>query len=129
MTVQEILTLAQAGFNAQQIAALNGTSNVQQTVPVNPVPGNNVQQNMYGTSMGMPDNPLMALSNQIQQLNTNFQMAQIQQSSLPAAQSTEDILAEIINPPNVVQQMNGQQYMQMPQGAPMAVPNTGGNKK
>lgn len=131
MTVQEILSLSQAGFNAQQIAALNAQA--QQIAALN-----TQAQNVYGNVAynqqaqpgywNMANNPFTNLSNQLQQLNTNMQMAQIQQSAMPQQQTTDDILAEIINPPKVMQMVNTQQYAQMPTGAPMAVPNSGGNK-
>lgn len=86
MTQQDILTLAKAGFTAQQIAALNAVqpeapeAPAQETAPVN-----------IDEIMGA----INGLSQQIQANN-------LQHAQQPATQQTPDsILASIINPPEL----------------------------
>lgn len=83
MKINDIMTLAKAGFTAQQIAALNATNAVQpqttQTSLVNPFSGN-------------------AVSAQTSQNSDALALANLLMASQPAAQTTDDILASIINP-------------------------------
>lgn len=90
----DILVLARAGFTAQQIGALNSIQTpVQPTVqtaqtPIQPVqttpqPVTNANQN----------------GDTLTQILNAIQSNAINQTSQPARQTTDDILAEIINPP------------------------------
>lgn len=89
MTNQDILTLAKAGFTAQQIAALNAVKSAEATITTVAAP-----QTTNG-SLEQINQQLQALTGQMQ---TNA-LAFMQQ---PAPQDTDSILAEIINPPGVV---------------------------
>ena len=81
MTMNDILTLAKAGFTAQQISALNAV-NAQPTQPTQPTqPAQPEQNDMFAQIMN--------------QLKANA----INQTEQPKVQTTDDILAEIINPP------------------------------
>ena len=84
---EEILTLAKAGFTAQQIAALNmvGTAPAPEPAPA-PV----------ATPQGATaDDILKAISGLSAQVTTGL----IQTTPQPTPATAESILAEIINPP------------------------------
>lgn len=92
MTQQDILTLAKAGFTAQQIAALNAVQPAAPDQPAEPAqeaeaaPVQNIDQIMGAIN---------GLSQQIQASN-------LQHAQQPAAvQTTDSILAAIINPPEL----------------------------
>lgn len=72
----DVLVLAKAGFNAKQISALNAVQPVQPTQPVQPV-----------------QNDVLS------QILTQLQVNAVNQTEQPKVQTTDDILAEIINPP------------------------------
>lgn len=89
MTNQDILTLAKAGFTAQQIAALNAVKPAEATITNVSAP-----QTTNG-SLDQINQQLQALTGQMQKNAITF----MQQ---PALQDTGSILAEIINPPSIV---------------------------
>lgn len=97
MTTQEILVLAGAGFNAQQIAALNSLTGINQNS------GQTATSSNQPASFALPTvthNNLDSLSQQIAALTGSIQMGNILGSQqVPQVQSTDDILASIINPP------------------------------
>lgn len=99
-TPTQILTLAEAGFTAQQISALNsiqtpvqnevrqmqtsvqtGTQQIQTPVQPSMPPKMETQEDMLSKILGA------------------IQSNAINQTSQPERQTTDDILAEIINPP------------------------------
>lgn len=83
MTQKDILTLAQAGFTAQQIAALNQVQTVptQTALPVNtPVGGSE------------------SVNAQLQELTKAIQSASILGTQQPKQETTDDILASILMP-------------------------------
>ena len=84
MTQNDILTLAKAGFTAQQIAAMNAVSSAPQSQPLN-----------------QPFTPQPNIGGKLDELMSVIQMGNIAQSQQPQPQSTDDILAEIINPPTL----------------------------
>ena len=75
----EILTLAKAGFTAQQIAGLSLVNN-QSAPPAPPAP---------------PADPVLA---ELQKLTGLMQESNIMNVNQPKVQTPEQILAEIINP-------------------------------
>lgn len=92
-TNNDILTLARAGFTASQISALNSiqtqpTQPVQPAQPVQPV---------------QPVQPTQPVTDQygdtLNQILSAIQTNAINQTTQPKPQTTDDILAEIINPP------------------------------
>ena len=86
MTKEEILTLAGAGFTAKQIAALNAVSREEKKEPVkDPEPAK--------------DPEIEKLIAQVTGLKETIQAGNITNSNQPKAQSADDILASIINPP------------------------------
>ena len=74
---EEILTLAKAGFTAQQIAGLSMVANQPVATPVQPV------------------DPVLA---ELQKLTGLVQGSNIMNVNQPKVQTPEEILAEIINP-------------------------------
>ncbi len=107
---EDILTLAKAGFTAQQIAALSVVGNAPTPVPAPapepapapapepapapaPVPNN---------PTGNPDNISMAdIMAQISGLNKTIQSGALLNTQQPQQPTAEDILAQIINPPSL----------------------------
>ena len=82
-TNDDILTLARAGFTAQQIGALNAVqiTPVPTAQPVQTTPAQTAQDDMLSKILGA------------------IQQNAINQTAQPERQTTDDILAEIINPP------------------------------
>ena len=78
----EILTLAKAGFTAQQIAGLSLVNN-QSAPPAPPAPP------------AHPADPVLA---ELQKLTGLMQESNIMNVNQPKVQTPEQILAEIINP-------------------------------
>ena len=97
-TNNDILTLARAGFTASQISALNSiqTPVVQPVQPVQPMQ-TPVQP------MQTPVQPMQQVTDQygdtLNQILNAIQTNAINQTTQPKVQTTDDILAEIINPP------------------------------
>ena len=87
---EDILTLARAGFNAEQIAALNavGTQKVQEPQP-QPTP----EPQPQGASI---DDVLKS----VEGLTKTFQNGFMLGAQQPKPVTAEDILANIINPPS-----------------------------
>lgn len=83
MTQKDILTLAQAGFTAQQIAALN---QVQPVPPQTTIPAN------------MPMGGSDSVNSQLQELTKAIQSASIIGTQQPKQETTDDILASILMP-------------------------------
>lgn len=92
MTTNDILTLAQAGFTAQQIAALGAVKSPAKTGTFN-------EQLMVNNST-QPSN-IDLMSQQIAQLTQAVQAGNLMASNQPAAETADDVLASIINPPNL----------------------------
>lgn len=88
MTTKDILTLANAGFTAQQIAALGA---VKQT-------GENTSPAMLTIPQG---SNLAEMNKQIEQLTQAVQLGNVLASNQPPAETVDDILTSIINPPNI----------------------------
>lgn len=97
MTTNEILILAQAGFNAQQISALSkiqqNTDNGNMVVgtQANQMPGQMTQTTQQSTQLD-------DIARQINELTSNMQLANMQLMQQPKQETTDDILASIINP-------------------------------
>lgn len=83
----DILTLARAGFNAQQIAALNtiGSAPAPAPAPAAPAQGATIDD----------------VLNSITGLTQTFQNGFMLNAQQPKPATAEDILASIINPPNL----------------------------
>ena len=104
-TNNDILTLARAGFTATQISALNAiqTPVVQ---PVQPVQGMQTPvQPMQPVVQPVqtPVQPMQPATDQygdtLNQILSAIQTNAINQTVQPKVQTTDEILAEIINPP------------------------------
>ena len=90
-TPDEILMLAKAGFNAQQIAGLSMLNNqpAPAPAPVAPAPA------PVAPAPAPVADPVLA---ELQKLTGLVQNSNILQSAQPKVQTPEEILAEIINP-------------------------------
>lgn len=96
MTVDEILTLAKAGFTAEQIAAMNPTSvPAPQPEPPAPAPKDDPEPHSFPTPAQTDLAPVLA---EIKSLREAIQAQAAHGSQFPAQQSVDDILAGIIDP-------------------------------
>ena len=96
MTFEDITALAKAGFTADQIARLSAVQNTTQPTPpaVPPVqtpPAVPPVQTPYNS----PDYILQAINS----VNDTMRQMQINMSNQPKPETTDDIIASIINPP------------------------------
>lgn len=95
-TNNDILTLARAGFTATQISALNA---IQTPVQVQPVQ-TPVQPMQPVQPVQTPVQPVTdQYGDTLNQILSAIQTNAINQTTQPKVQTTDDILAEIINPP------------------------------
>ena len=88
---EEILTLAKAGFTAQQIAGLSMVANQPAPTPAQPVP----TPAQPVPTPAQPADPVLA---ELQKLTGLVQGSNIMNVNQPKVQTPEEILAEIINP-------------------------------
>ena len=88
---EEILTLAKAGFTAQQIAGLSMVANQPAPTPAQPVP----TPAQPVPTPAPPADPVLA---ELQKLTGLVQGSNIMNVNQPKVQTPEEILAEIINP-------------------------------
>lgn len=91
MTVKDLVALANAGFNAQQIAAINAAMNAQTETPA-PTP------QPAPVPAPAPDQSAEILK-QLGIISGQISAANIGNTQQPAQQSADDILAAIIAPP------------------------------
>lgn len=118
MTHDDILTLARAGFNAQQIAALQAVSNtpaapaapeapaapaVPQMPPAPAAPALSQMPPAPAPLQQVPTQSVDQILQAVNGLNANVQAALLQGSQQPpqAVPTADQILAEIINPPQL----------------------------
>ena len=97
---EEILTLAKAGFTAQQIAALNMVGTAPEPTPApapepTPAPVDTAPVAAPAPQGATADDILKAISGLSAQVTTGL----IQTTPQPTPATAESILAEIINPP------------------------------
>ena len=100
----DILILAKAGFNAQQIAALNAIGSQvqpQQQMQQMQQPQQQMQQPQQPQQQGATINDVL---NSLDGLTKTFQNGFLLNSQQPKQVTAEDILAEIINPPTPTQE-------------------------
>lgn len=90
-TNNDILTLARAGFTATQISALNSIQTQVQVQPAVQPMQTQVQPAVQQASDQYGDT--------LNQILSAIQTNAINQTTQPKVQTTDDILAEIINPP------------------------------
>lgn len=97
MNVDDILTLAKAGFTAEQIAAMNPTPTgapVKDPEPPSPAPKEDP-----GPSFPAPaQTDLAPVLAEIKGLREAIQAQAAHGSQLPAQQSVDDILAAVLDP-------------------------------
>ena len=102
---EEILTLAKAGFTAQQIAGLSMVSNQPVPAPAQPVP--TPAQPVPTPAQPVPTpaqpvptpaQPIDPVLAELQKLTGLVQGSNIMNVNQPKVQTPEEILAEIINP-------------------------------
>lgn len=97
-TNNDILTLARAGFTATQISALNSIQTPVQPVQVMQTPVQPMQPVVQPVQT-----PVQPVTDQygdtLNQILNAIQTNAINQTTQPKVQTTDEILAEIINPP------------------------------
>ena len=95
---EEILTLAKAGFTAQQIAGLSMISNQPVPTPAQPVPTPAQPAPTPAQPVPSPAQPVDPVLAELQKLTGLVQGSNIMNVNQPKVQTPEEILAEIINP-------------------------------
>lgn len=111
MTVKDLVALANAGFNAQQIAAINAAMSAQQDTPApqpapqpQPVPAPQPAPQPVPAPQPTPQ-PVPApdqtaeILKQLGIISGQISAANIAGTQQPAQQTADDILAAIIAPP------------------------------
>ena len=98
MTYDDIITLAKAGFTAYQISSLMNVQNRTQAQTavqqVQAQPAAQAQPALQ-TPYNSPDHILQAINS----VNDTMRQMQINMSNQPKRETTDDIIAAIINPP------------------------------
>ena len=95
---EEILTLAKAGFTAQQIAGLSMVANKPAPTPAQPVPTPAQPVPTPAQPVPTPAQPADPVLAELQKLTGLVQGSNIMNVNQPKVQTPEEILAEIINP-------------------------------
>ena len=95
---EEILTLAKAGFTAQQIAGLSMVANQPVPTPAQPVPTPAQPVPTPAQPVPTPAQPVDPVLTELQKLTGLVQGSNIMNVNQPKVQTPEEILAEIINP-------------------------------
>jgi hypothetical protein len=102
---EEILTLAKAGFTAQQIAGLSMVANQPVPTPAQPVPTPAQPVPTPAQPIPTPAQPIPTPAQpvdpvlaELQKLTGLVQGSNIMNVNQPKVQTPEEILAEIINP-------------------------------
>ena len=90
-TQEDILVLARAGFTASQIGALNKVGTAPAPTPAT-IPAQTV-----APAQTIP--PTYSANDTLDKILSAIQTNAINATQQPKAQTTDDILAEIINPP------------------------------
>ena len=97
MTYEDIVALAKAGFTADQIAKLSAVQNTTQpTAPIVPTaPTVPTAPAVPTAPYNSPDYILQAINS----VNDTMRQMQINMINQPKPETTDDIIASIINPP------------------------------
>ena len=95
---EEILTLAKAGFTAQQIAGLSMVANQPVPTPAQPVPTPAQPVPTPAQPVVTPAQPVDPVLAELQKLTGLVQGSNIMNVNQPKVQTPEEILTEIINP-------------------------------
>ncbi len=95
---EDILILAKAGFNAQQIAALNIVGQQQVTAP-QPIPEVAPEPQPQPIPEPQPTSTIDDVLKSVEGLTKTFQNGFMLGATQPKPVTAEDILANIINPP------------------------------
>lgn len=103
MTQQEILTLAKAGFTAQQIAALNQIQPASpEPAPEPAAPEPTPEPAKEPESAAVNNQTVDQILGAINGLQQQIHQSNLQHAQQPAqVQTTDSILASIINPPEL----------------------------
>ena len=93
ININDVLDLARAGYNREEIAALLGAA-PQDPKPQDPKPQDPKPQDQQPAQ---PD--MAALVARMEELTKTIQATNVLQSRQPAPETVDDILASIIRPP------------------------------
>ena len=93
MKAKDIIALANAGFSAQQIAALSASEEKEPAEAPKPAP-----EAPAPAPTPAPD-PVAEMLQKIGVALDNLQAANIQQSERPHELTADEVLAQVINPP------------------------------
>lgn len=97
MKIEDIISLAGAGFSKQDIIKIAGTVSapapIQTPTPASaPVSAPVPAQDVFNQRMGV-------LDNRLDEITKLIQVGNLSNSQIPEPPTTEDMLASIINPP------------------------------
>lgn len=98
MNANDVLTLAKAGFTAQQIAALSSLTG--QPAPAEPQPAP-TEPPTPAPPAPAPDGSVTAMLEKLGVLTEAIQANGLLNANQPKPQTTDDILAAIIAPPDI----------------------------
>ena len=90
-TINDVLTLARAGFTAAQIAAMTAAPAPTAPAPAAPAPA--------APAPAAPAPAAPTPADPLEQILTQLRLNALNAAQQPPAQSVDEILAEIINPP------------------------------
>lgn len=102
MTVKDLVALANAGFSAAQIAAINTAMSAEAQAPTpvpTPAPAPTPVQTPAPTPAPAPTDQTAEILKQLGIISGQISAANIGNTQQPAQQTADDILAAIIAPP------------------------------
>lgn len=103
MNANDVLTLAKAGFTAQQIAALSSLTGQPAPAEPQPAPPQPAPPAPPAPPTPAPDGGVSAMLEKLGVLTKAIQANGLLNANQPKPQTTDDILAAIIAPPDIKQ--------------------------
>lgn len=101
MKIEDIIALAGAGFSKQDIIKIAGTVSTPASAPIQtptpasaPASATVPAQDVFNQRMGV-------LDNRLDEITRLIQVGNLSNSQIPEPPTTEDMLASIINPPEL----------------------------
>lgn len=109
MKIEDIIALAGAGFSKQDIIKIAGTGSIPTPAPapapiLTPTPASApapapVPAQVPGNTQDVFNQRMGVLDNRLDEITRLIQVGNLSNSQIPEPQTTDDMLASIINPP------------------------------
>ena len=105
MKIEDIIALAGAGFNKQDIIKIAGTVSAPAPAPapiLTPTPASapvSVPAQVPGNTQDVFNQRMGVLDNRLDEITRLIQVGNLSNSQIPEPPTTDDMLASIINPP------------------------------